>query len=439
MLLKKKKIIVSNSWEEFVSSIKTIEKESKEAVKNLKINFNAFERKKVSKFRENNRLIPFMWFLELFENILLNNKMKPWFSVTKGLNALDDWRFPIYKKLAIISNIKQKEDLLSKDASYDKYSILFEEKNISKESFILWRIKELFKKDVEYWAVTYSPLKSIVWNLMFWVWLICFNLLVVYWWLLQTWTIWYPVFSDPTKWGSALDVFVINLLYWTYYIENTFIQILAVLKTSYFFLFLTLILYLSLLTFFTYQSTYRKRTIDKLYNESAFLELLRIRIKQLELEGWIWKWKNTGRKFLYKNFLDLIKSTILYWLEKKYINQDFTNDILQVLTLYLVYRRFPEKTNLTEWFQNLLKMILDSYYSMLSWTNTNFNLWVVDDWIVSYKNEIENVQWEKQFNKTRTTFWFIWNIITSLTIIVMLFLSLKQWQTIEKLIKLTMN
>lgn len=427
----------TSSWEEFVSSIKTLEKEWKDAIKNLKINFSKLEKQKVSKFKENNRLIPFVGFLELFENILLNNKIKPWFSIMKWLNALDDWRYPIYKKLAIISNIKQKEDLLSKDKSYRKYSILFEEKNISKEIFILWRIKKLFKRDIEYNSITYSPLKSIVWNLMFWVFLVFFNLLVVYWWLLQTGTIWYKIFANPQTGWSTLDVFVINLLYWTYYINNTFIQILAYLKWTYFFLFLFLVLYLSLMTYFTYLSTYRKRIIDKLYNESAFLELLRIKIKQLELEWKIGKWKIDWRKFLYKNFLDLIRTTILYWLDKKYINQNFADDILQVLTLYLVYRRFPEKTQLTEWFQNLLKMILDSYYSMLNWTNTNFNLWVVDDWIVNYKKEIESVQWDKQFNKTKIIFWFIGNTITSLTIIIMLFLSLKQWQTIEKLIKLT--
>lgn len=437
-MFKKKKIKNDNNWDSFVSWIKHLEKETKNSIRNLKINFSASERRKVMSQRENNRIIPFAAFLELFENILLNNKMKPWFSISKWFSLLDDWRFPIYKKIAIISNIIQKEELLSKDKNYTKYSLLFEEKNINKEIFILWRIKEIFKRDIEYKAVTSGPVTWIVWNLLFWVILIFFNLLVVYWGLLDTWSIWSEVFNHPLKGAWSLDKFVIHLLYWTYYIDSSFIKILAVLKSTYFFLFLTFLLYYSFSTLFTFFSTYRKREIDKLANEWNFLEILRIRINQLEIQWGLWN--NSGRrKFQYKNFLELVKSSILYSLEKWYTNQDFTNDILQVFTLYLVYRKFPEKTKLTEWFQNLLKMILDAYYSMLSWTNNNFDLWVVDDWIKEYKVEIENLQWEKQFTKTRWFFWMFWNLLTSATIVLMLMLSLSQWQTIEKLIKLTMK
>jgi len=431
--LKKKK------KENFINNLKKTELADKLAKKNLHIKFSKKDINKVLRSKTNkNRLLPFSNFIELFQNILLNNKFKPWFTVKKGLALLDDWRFAIYKKLAIIESLKQKESLLEKDKNYLKYSLIFSETNITKASFILNNIWKIFHKDLEYDAVTTSPIKSIIWNLFFWVVLIFFNLLVVYWWLLETNTIWYKIFIDPLKGANSLDVFVINLLYWTYFIDNTFVQTLAILKSFYFLWFLVATGYLLFALVLTFLSDYRIRKIDKLKNESAFLTLLRMKIKQLEIVWWFWQDKNK-RIFLYKNFVELIKGSILYGLEKKYINQDFTDDFLQLLTLYLAYRKFPQNTKLTEWFQNLMKMILDSYYSMLNWTNTNFDLSVVDNWIVTYQEEVEDLQWEKQYKKAWSIFAITWSMITSITIILMLFLSLQQWQVIEKLIKLNME
>jgi len=422
------------SSQDLIQMLNQQQQSNKKLVSWLKINFSVFEKNKVKKYKENNRTIPFQFFLDRFENILLNNKTKPGFNIRIWLWMLDDWNHPIYKKLSTLDNIEQIEHII-KDKQYKKYSIVFDEKNIKKQIIILKYIKDLFNLNNEYNWVTEGPVLGFVWNLLFWIWLVIFSTIAVYGWLLDWGMVQYDIFLKYTSFFERLTV---NIFYWINYIDNNFIIILAYLKASYFFIFLTLTMYFILITFFTFLNVFRIREVDKIINEINFLQLLRIKIKKLEMEtnlgtNWV-----AEKSYYYKNFLDLLRETILYWLKKEYTNQDFTNDILQVLTLYLVYKKFPTNTKLTEWFQNLLKMILDAYYSMLNWTNQDFNLWAVDDWIKDYQEEIEAPQWWKFLMKEKMIMATISNMITTSTIVITLLISFAQWKTLEKVIKLSM-
>lgn len=400
----------------------------------ISLNFNIFEKNKVKKYKGDKRLIPFKFFLERFENILLNNKTKPWFNIKKGLEMLDDWNYPIYKKISTLDNLEQIEYILN-NKDYIKYSIIFNEKSISKQIVILKYIKELYKTNLAYKSITTWPIWGFVWNVLFWVWLVVFSTIAVYWGLLDWGMVSYEIFS---KYTSFFEQLTVNIFYWTNYINNSFIIVLSYLKATYFFLFLTLIMTYTLLSFFTFLNVFRIREVDKIINELNFLSLFKIKIKKLELEKTIWNDNNGQKVYYHKNFLDLIREVILYCLKKNYTNQDFTNDLLQILTLYLATKKFPKETKLTEWFQNLLKMILDWYYSMLNWTNQNFNLWAVEKWITEYQKEIEDIQWKKYLFKEKTMMATISNMITTSTIVITLLMSFSQWKTLEKVIKLSM-
>ena len=420
--------------EDLIKLLKEQQEANKKYANSLKLDFTIFEKNKVKKYKENNAVIPFKFFLERFENILLNNKTKPWFNLKNWISMLDDWKFPIYKKISTIDQIEQIEHLF-KNKDYKKYSIIFDEKNIVKEIAILKLVKWLFEKNTQYNQVSESPIFWFVWNFLFWAWLVLFSTIAVYWWLLDWWMVQYDIFQRYT-W--LLEQLTVSTLYWTTYIDNSFIKALAYIKATYFLIFTTLVLYFSLLSLFTFFNVFRIREIDKIINEVNFLQILRIKIKKLEIDTQIWADNKEKKEYYYKNFLDLLRESILYSLKKELTNQDFTNDILQVLTLYLAYKKFPNNTKLTEWFQNLLKMILDSYYSMLNWTNQNFNLWLVDKWIENYQDEIESFQWDKNFTKEKTTLATISNMITTSTIVITLLLSFSQWKTLEKVIKLSM-
>ena len=417
-----------------IKILKEQQESNKKQANNLHLNFTIFEKSKVKKYKENTRVIPFNFFLERFENILLNNKTKPWFNIKKGLWMLDDWNYPIYKKISTLDNIEQIEYILNND-DYRQYSIVFSEKNISKQIVILKFIKELYKTNYAYKSVTTWPILGFVWNVLFWIWLVVFSTIAVYWGLLDWGMVSFEIFS---KYTSFFEQLTVNIFYWTHYIDNQFIKFLSYLKASYFFIFITLVMYYTLLSFFTFLNVFRVREVDKIINELNFLQILKIKIKKLELEETIWTDHWDRKVYLHKNFLDLLRETILYSLRKNYTNQDFTNDILQILTLYLATKKFPKETKLTEWFQNLLKMILDWYYSMLNGTNQNFNLWSVDKWITEYQNEIESVQWEKYLFKEKMLMATISNMITTSTIVITLLMSFAQWKTLEKVIKLSM-
>ena len=407
---------------------------NKRQANKINLYFNIFEKNKVKKYKENTRLIPFKFFLERYENILLNNKTKPWFNIKKGLAMLDDGSYPIYKKISTLDNLEQIEYILNNE-DYTKYSIIFNEKNISKQIVILRYVKELYKTNQAYKSITTWPIWGFVWNVLFWVWLVVFSTIAVYWGLLDWGMVSYEIFS---KYTSFFEQLTVNIFYWANYIDNSFITVLSYLKATYFFLFLTLVMTYSLLSFFTFLNVFRIREVDKIINELNFLTLLKIKIKKLELEDTIGSDSNGEKIYLHKNFLDLIRETILYCLKKNYTNQDFTNDILQILNLYLATKKFPKETKLTEGFQNLVKMILDWYYSMLNWTNQNFNLWAVEKWITEYKEEIEKIQWEKYLLKEKTMMATISNMITTSTIVITLLMSFSQWKTLEKVIKLSM-
>jgi len=66
---------------------------------------------------------------------------------------LDDGSYPIYKKISTLDNLEQIEYILNNE-DYTKYSIIFNEKNISKQIVILRYVKELYKTNQAYKSIT---------------------------------------------------------------------------------------------------------------------------------------------------------------------------------------------------------------------------------------------------------------------------------------------
>jgi len=418
--------------------IDQLEGEWKDWLKNLNIKFNFLERKKVANAKLNNKLFPIYLFLERYENILLNNKLRPWFSTRKALGLLDTWHNPIYKKLSVIDSLALKERLVSHNEHYLRFSLILWEKNINKTIYIVREVKDYFLKSLQYKSVTSGPTWWLVWNLMFGVLLILFNTIIVFWGLLSNGTVSYEIFEK--HWWDFIP-FVTNLLYWAHYIDNSYIATLAMIKITFFISFIVFFLWMLFASIAETFTLYRLREIDKLVAEVWFLKILKIKIKKLELESGLdadpdEKWRVIHN---YQNFLDLFKETTLYSLRKGYTNQWFTNDILAVLTLYFNFKKFPQNTKLTEGFQNLLIMILDWYYAMLNGTNPNFTLWAVASWIEEYEKEVQELQWEKHILAWKMMFSSLSNIVTTGTIITVLFMSLSQWTLLERLIKLSLK
>lgn len=410
---------------------------NKKWMADLSISFNYLERQKVARNKSKNNLLPIHTFLDRYENILLNNRAKPGFSVRKGMMLLDKWQNPIYKKLAIIDSQPLRERLIQKNKDYVQYSIIFQEKNIDKVIYIIREIKEYHKKKMAYSSITTAPAFGLVWNLLFWIILIAFNTIIVYGGLLSNGTVTYSIFER--HWWTFVP-FVTNLLYGTYYIDSTYIKILAYLKTGFFLSFTIFFLYTFLRSAWEITSHFRSREVDMIINEAGFLKVLKMKIKILELEGGFSKEGEEKKKmYVYQNFIDLFRESALYSLNKGYSNSTFTNNLLQTLTLYTSFRRFPEKIQLTEGFQNLLILIFDGYYAMLNGSNTNFNMSSVLRWIEDYEREVQEFQWEKKFTEGKMFLATISNIVTTWTIITILMMSLSQGSMLERLIKLSMD
>jgi len=100
----------------------------------------------------NKNLIPLDSFLEKVEIILLNNKNKAWFNFKKALLYFDTEKYPVYKKLSFITELRFIDYFLNEE--YKKYNFIFKNLTIDKSIHHVAKARAMRKLEKKYSAVT---------------------------------------------------------------------------------------------------------------------------------------------------------------------------------------------------------------------------------------------------------------------------------------------
>lgn len=420
----KKKEVQENTFQ------KVIQESISKPIRNL--NFTSTDLanflKKV-KANKNMKLLRFNDFVDKLEIILINNQFKPGYSLNKWLSALDNGRFPVYKKIAYVDNIPVIDRFLTDE--YKKFNFIFERVDLNKVLHNIAIAKETNTMLNQYEETVRKALGGFDG--------MASNVLQLFGMTILSQLIVFPMLMQQMK--ELVKVRTVNSLnmidqygvalfgglwHWGHYEYITFW--LGVFFTVAFCWFLWDFSSAIIKTYFLYNAKYNVRLIDKVANELGFCTVVLKNIKLLEVGS------NTGA-YQYVNFWDFMAKNNLEALKRWFVNDKFASDFSYVFQFYFQFSSMPvgKKFCLTDGFINVIEDILTSYKTSISGAG-EFDLWLVYKKIEKYKDTVAMKLFKKEYDSAKGQYMFALMIAMTATIIGNILLSFSQGNGMNVLI-----
>lgn len=364
------------------------------------------------KANKNMRLLSFADFVDKLEIILINNQFKPWYSLNKGLSALDNGNYPVYKKIAFIDEIPIIDRFLTED--YKKFNFVFERVDLNKvlhniaiakqANAILLNYEETVRKALS-WG------NGIASNMLQFIAMVLLSQLMIFPMLMQQMKELNKIRTMNSL--SMLDQFWVAIFGGLAHYEH--IEYISFWLWIFFLIafgwFMWDFMGGMVKAYFLFNANNNKRLIDKVANEMWFCSVVMKNIKLLEI------WVNTNT-FQYVNFADFMAKNNLEALKRWFTNDKFASDFSYVFQFYYQFSSMPvgREFGLTDGFINLIEDILTSYKTSISGAG-NFNLWEVYKKIEKYKDTVAMKLFEKEYQTAKGQYSFLVMIIMTLSIL----------------------
>lgn len=381
------------------------------------------------KANQNMKLLTFNEFVDKLDIILVNNQFKPWYSLTKGLSALDNGKFPVYKKIAYIDNIPIIDRFLTDE--YKKFNFIFERVDLNKVLHNIAIAKEtntVLKNYEDTVRKALWGMDGMASNVVQFFAMTLLSQLIVFPMLMQQ-------LKDLMKVRlanslSMLDQYWVTIFWglghWEHMEYITFW--LWVFFTVAFSWFLWDFSSAIIKTYFLYNAKYNVRLIDKVANELGFCAVILKNIKLLEVGENTWSYQ-------YVNFGDFITKNNLEALKRGFVNDRFASDFSYVFQFYFQFSSMPVGKTfcLTDGFTNVIEDILTSYKTSISGAG-EFNLGLVYNKIAKYRDTVAMKLFTKEHEKAKGQYMFALMMIMTATIIGNIVLSFTQGDGMNALV-----
>lgn len=381
------------------------------------------------KANKNMKLLKFNEFVDKLEIILVNNQFKPWYSLNKWLSAMDNGRYPVYKKIAYIDNIPVIDRFLTEE--YKKFNFIFERVDLNKVLHNIVIAKEANTMLNHYEETVRKALWGVdgmASNMVQFFAMTLLSQLIVFPMLMQQ-------MKDLLKVRTAnslnmLDQYGVTIFWglghWGHFEYITFW--LWIFFTLAFCWFLWDFSSAIIKSYFLYNAKYNVRLIDKVANELWFCTVVLKNIKLLEVGVDTWSYQ-------YVNFGDFMAKNNLEALKRWFVNDKFASDFSYVFQFYFQFSSMPvwKSFCLTDGFINVIEDILTSYKTSISGAG-EFNLGLVYKKIEKYKNTVAMKLFTKEHETAKGQYMFALMLAMTATIIGNILLSFSQGDGMNVLI-----